>query len=107
MVAAALVMQEAAAIAAKAGHRVERERVAVARAEPSIGAELKDPQTALMREVHEPMEILRRRWAGPLFLHDWFLLPLAQRFQTSGPLCRVGAACPNSVNSTLGINIYQ
>ena len=95
MVAAALMLHEAATIAAEAGHDVERERVRVARAEPLIRADLEHPQAARLGEIRESMKILRRRRAGPLFLYDWFLLPIAPRFQPSGPLCRVGAACPN------------
>jgi len=59
---------EAGAIAAEPGDRVQREGVAVARAEPPTGPELEHPQTALLGEIREPPKILRRRWAGPSFL---------------------------------------
>jgi len=70
MMRAALMLQEAAAITAEAGDDVQRERVAVARAEPPIRPDLENAETSLLGEIRQTMEILRRRWAGPWFLHD-------------------------------------
>src|SRR5215211_6160688 len=66
---APLMGDEARAIAAEPGHVVAAAGGARRAAVPAR-AIAKEPQTAFVREIREPVEILRRRWAVSSFLHD-------------------------------------